>query len=238
MEAAMRVRHVTVLVGLGLALGLSAGACDEDEPDVFSTGVPGDKPLGSVTPDEAQAVCQATQDWTRRMIAQEKQRQLTCRISAVVAAGLSGGLGGGGMPGAGGMPGSGGTPGGGGLPHGLGGLGADPTQLRMACQTTYDRCLMTPAPDPAAAPAMCNGFPAGCTATVAEYEACLKEIPAFVDRTIAMIPACDTLTALSLLSVINLPSTLPDTCKTFQMKCRGAAIGGLPTTPPGVPTAP
>jgi hypothetical protein len=236
----MRARHATVV--LGLTLGLAAGACQEDEPDVFSTGVRGDKPLGTVTPAEAQSVCQATQDWTRRAIAQEKQRQLTCRVTGVLAGGLGSGLGGGGMPGAGGggMPGAGGTPGagGGGLPGGLGGLGGDPTPLRMACQMAYDRCAMMPAPDPgpSATPAMCNGFPAGCTATVAEYETCLNEIPAFVDKTISMIPACDTLTALSLLSVINLPSMLPESCKTFQMKCRGAPIGGLPT--PGIPTAP
>jgi hypothetical protein len=222
----MRARHATVV--LGLTLGLAAGACNEDEPDVFSTGVRGDKPLGTVTPEEAQSVCQATQDWTRRAIAEEKQRLLTCRVSAVLAAGL-GSLGGGGMPGTGGgMPGAGGA---GGLP----GLGGDPTALRMACQATYDSCLMAAAPQPGASatPAMCNAFPAGCTATVAEYEFCLNDIPAFVDRTIPMIPACDTLTAISLLSVINLPSMLPESCKTFQMKCRGAPIGGIPT--PGIP---
>jgi hypothetical protein len=206
----MRARLSEVVFGLTLVL--AAGGCQEDEPNVFSTGVDRNKPLGMVTGPEAQAVCNATQAWTRESIAQEKQRQLTCRLTATVAAAVGAGLGSGGGGG------------------GAGGLGAvNEAQLRMTCQTAYDGCTMAPAPTEMGPP-MCQAFPAGCTATIAEYEACLTDVPAFVDRTLATLPTCETLNVIAILSLANITNTLPDTCKTFQMKCRGASIGGLPPT--------
>jgi hypothetical protein len=210
----MSARHWTLL-GLICTVTSGAAACQEDEPSGFSTGVDREKPLGTVTGPEAQSICDATQTWTREAIAQEKQQQLACKLSATVAAALAGGLGG-----------------------GAGGAGAAATdaELRMTCQTAYDQCLATPPPQ-SSGPATCRAFPAGCTATVAEYEACLNDMPAFVDQTIATLPSCETLNRLSLLAVLNIANTLPPTCRTFQMKCRGAAIGGLPPTggPAGTP---
>jgi hypothetical protein len=210
----MRARLSEVVLGLTLVLG--AGACEEDEPKVFSTGVDRDKPLGTVSGPEAQAVCDATQAWSRESIAQDKQKLLTCRLTATFAAALGAGLGG--------------------MGGGTGGLGAvNETQLRMTCQTAYDTC--TAAPTPAeTGPPMCQAFPAGCTATVGEYEACLNDVPAFVDKTLETLPTCETLNLIAILSLANITNTLPDTCKTFQMKCRGASIGGLPPT--GGTTAP
>jgi hypothetical protein len=196
----MRARFSTVL---GLALLWAAMACDNDEPSSFVTGVDRDKPLGTVTGPEAQAVCEATQSWSREAIPQEKQRDLTCKITATLAASV--GTGGGGA-----------------------GAGGE-AQLRVACQMAYDQCTMAPLPADTA-PAMCQGFPTNCTATVAEYEACLNDLPPFVDQTLPMLPSCETLNAISILAVANLINTLPATCRTFQMKCRGATIGGLPTT--------
>ena len=222
-EAQMRARDSKVgwpsllpSLVLGVA-ALAAGgmACQEDEPPTFSTGVDRDKPLGTVNGPEAQAVCTATQTWTREAIAQEKQQQLTCRVTATLAAALGAGLGGGGTPGTGGVP--------------------SDAQLRMTCQVAYDRCLLAPAATEMGPPT-CQAFPAGCTATVGEYEACLTDIPPFVDSTLTTLPSCESLSLVAILSLANLTSTLPETCKTFQSKCRGAAIGGLP--PVGAPAAP
>ena len=68
---------------------------------------------------------------------------------------------------------------------------------------------------------------------MAEYEACLNDVPPFLDMTLASLPTCEMLNALSALAVLNLPNTLPPSCKTFQMKCGGVAIGGLPRPPTG-----
>ena len=45
------------------------------------------------------------------------------------------------------------------------------------------------------------------------------------------LPRCETLTQLSLLSLVGLTSTLPATCQTFQRKC--GAIPGIPIPMPG-----
>jgi hypothetical protein len=201
----MRARLSEVV--LGLTLVLAAGACNEDEPKAFSPGVDRNKPLGMVTPAEAQAICSATQAWSRDAVAQEKQRLLACRVTAIAAA-LGVGLGGGG--------------GGGG-----GGLGnVDQAQLQATCKVAHDTCLA--APEPGNEPLMCDSFPASCTATVGEYEACLAEVPAFVDRTLPSLPTCETLNLIAILGLANLANTLPEPCKTFQMKCQGASIGGIP----------
>jgi hypothetical protein len=211
-EAAMRARLSEVV--LGLTLVLAASACQEDEPKAFSPGVDRNKPLGMVTPAEAQAICSATQAWSRDAVAQEKQRLLACRVTAILAAAGGAGLG------------------------GAGGLGnVDQAQLQATCKAAYDTCLATPEPT-GNEPIMCESFPASCTATVGEYEACLTEVPAFVDRTLPSLPTCETLNLISLLGLANLINTVPEPCKTFQMKCQGASIGGIPpiggpvTTPP------
>ena len=133
----MRIPRSLALVSLVAVLPL---ACDEDEPAGFSTGVDGNKPLGTLNGAEAQAVCNATQSFTSQAIAGAKQQQLTCQVTATVAAGIGSGL----------LGGGGGAPG-----------GASAAQLQMTCQMTYDRCMMNapPAPTPGATPT-CQMFPA------------------------------------------------------------------------------
>ena len=194
----MKSIHASVLLGLVAGL-LGTIACDDD-PSKLSTGVDGSKAVGTVTPSEAEQICKSTETWAKRAIAEAKQKELTCRIGALVVA--AGGLGGS-------------TP-------------SPEAQLRMACQTSFDQCMMAAFPDAGSVAPMCQSFPAGCTATVAEYEACLNDVPQFVDRTIMNLPRCETLTQLSLISLLGLASTLPPTCQTFQMKCGGMGIPGIP----------
>jgi hypothetical protein len=200
----MRAAHFAI----ALFAAVLAGCEDEKSSGGLQTGVDGNKPLGTVTPGEAQSICNATQSFTQQAIAQEKQRLLTCRLSSTVIASLSARAG------------------------GMGGAAVTDAQLQMTCQMAYDTCTMMPAPAPGTATNTCQAFPPSCTATVAEYEACLKDVPPFVDQTLAMLPTCETFTRLSILAVVNLPNTLPPSCKTFQSKCAGVPIGGIPPVPP------
>lgn len=191
---------------LVLGAGLVLAACGDDGPGRLSTGVDTNKPIGTVTPQEADQICKSTQTWAKQAIAEAKQRELTCRVTALALA-AGGAFAGGGM-------------------------GANEAQLRMTCQTSFDQCMMAPVPTSSTVPAMCQSFPATCTATVAEYEACLNDMPPFVDKTLETLPKCETLTQLGLLSLLGLQSTLPATCQTFQTKCGGAGIPGIPTPTP------
>jgi hypothetical protein len=188
---------------------LVALGCGDDKPSRFHTGVDGSKPLGTATPQEAEQICKSTETWARAQLAETRQRELTCRIGAIVAA-SSGLLGGGAAM-------------------------VPPMQLQTTCRSTLDQCLAAgSAAQGAPSMATCQSFPASCTATVAEYEACLNDVPAFVDKTSSMLPTCETLNPLSLLALASLVSTLPPSCQTFQMKCNVGGIPGIPGVPTGV----
>ena len=201
--------HARASWSLALVLApFVALGCGDDKPSGFHTGVDGSKPLGTATPQEAEQICKSTDTWARAQLAESKRRELTCRIGAIAAA--SSGL--------------------------LGGAGAmvPPMQLQTMCRSTLDQCLAAgSAPPSTPSTATCPSFPASCTATVAEYEACLNDVPPFVDKTASMLPTCETLNPLSLLALASLVSTLPQSCQTFQMKCN---VGGIPGIP-GVPTS-
>jgi hypothetical protein len=209
-EATMHMARRTALsVVLGSVVPvLMAGGCGDDSNGKLSTGVDKDKPLGGVSPAEAEQICRSTEIWAKRAIAESKQKELTCRISGLVVAGTAGLS-----------------------PGGMGTTVSD-AQLQMSCKATEDQCLATATPAPTGNAGMCPAFPAGCTATVAEYEACLNDVPPFVDQTASTLPRCETLNRLSLLSLLGLANSLPPSCRTFQMKCGGAGIPGIP----GVPT--
>ena len=200
----MRMSRMFVLLGTVIAVG--AAGCGDDKPSRLSTGVDGSKTLGTATPAEADAICKSTQIWAKQAIAEAKQRELTCRVTGIGLFAVGG----------------------------LGGTGAAATddQLRMACKSAYESCMMAPT-NATSTPVMCQQFPAGCMATVAEYEACLNDVPAFVDQTAATLPTCDTVNQLSVLALLGVVNGLPATCKTFQMKCPVAGIPGIP----GIPSA-
>ena len=191
---------------LALLLAVALAGCGDDKSSALSTGVDRNKPLGTVTPSEAQAICNATQTWTNQTITRDKQQQVTCRVTSNAIAALSA------------------------RPAVMGGPAVTDAQLQMTCQAAYAACTMRPAPEPGNTPPTCQAFPASCTATVGEYETCLNDVPPFLDMTLATLPTCEMLTRISILSVLNLPNTLPASCKTFQSKCAGVPIGGIPPT--------
>jgi hypothetical protein len=104
-----------------------------------------------------------------------------------------------------------------------------PGRLQEVCQQTYDECLRHS--DMAPAAISCPTAGPGCTATVADYEACLNDFPASFDRSIAAIPSCDMLTLDALFGITTAASILPPSCLAFKMKCPGARVTGLPGEP-------
>jgi hypothetical protein len=200
-------RAAALLVSIGASL--TAVGCGDDKPSGFRTGVDGSKTIGTATPAEAEQICRSTETWARAQLADSKQRELACRIEALGAAA-----------------------------SGLLAPGANPTvmpaQLQTTCRATLDQCLAAGAPSAMPSMAACPSFPPTCTATVAEYEACLNDVPPFVDKSAASLPTCETLNPVSLLALASLVSTAPASCQTFQMKCGVAGIPGIP----GIPGAP
>jgi hypothetical protein len=213
-EAAMHMARRTTIELLA-ALAVALGACGDDNNGKLSTGVDKNKPLGGVSPAEAEQICRSTENWARRTFAEAKQRELGCRITALAAASVMG-------------FGSDGT-----------GSNVSDAQLQMSCASTEAQCLAAAGAGSGTTPSptMCQSFPASCMATVAEYEACLNDVPPFVDQTASTLPRCETLNRFALLSLLGLVNSLPASCRTFQMKCGGAGIPGVPTppglTPPG-----
>jgi hypothetical protein len=106
--------------------------------------------------------------------------------------------------------------------------GQHPGQFQAVCQQTYERCLERSGMTPAAVNCPTPG--PGCTATVADYEACLNDFPASFDRTVAAIPSCDMLTLDAIFtSGFTAAAILPPSCAAFERSCPGARVTGLPT---------
>jgi hypothetical protein len=103
------------------------------------------------------------------------------------------------------------------------------TDLRAACTQTYDACLSSAADagsSGAGSMGMCDSsvsIPADCVATVAEYSACVSDLPSLVGGS---FPECSALTRASLntdagtVDVSGTPNT--PACNTFSAKCPGA----------------
>lgn len=206
-----RTAVLLVLIVVPLA-ALAAGCGDDDKPKGFSTGVDGNTPLGAASATEAGQICRATDNWARQQLADAKRREVACRLGAVTAA-AAGAL----LPGA-----AGGTP------------NINPVQLQSTCRLALDQCLAVPPPSTTPSMATCQQLPANCMATVAQYEACVNDLPPFLDKTAATLPTCETLSPLALLSLASLLTTVPASCQTFQMKCGLSLPGGIPGIP-GVP---
>jgi hypothetical protein len=104
-----------------------------------------------------------------------------------------------------------------------------PGRLQEICQETFDGCLQHS--DMAPAAISCPTPGPGCTATVADYEACLNDFPASFDRSVAAIPSCDKLTLDAIFGLTNAASILPPSCVAFKMRCPGTRVTSLPVEP-------
>jgi hypothetical protein len=95
--------------------------------------------------------------------------------------------------------------------------------LQAACKPLYDQCI--------AAPVMTSEscdvqqVSSTCTATVAEYDACMNDFAKGLDQVLAAIPSCDKLTLASASQSPSGPST-PASCQTLQAKCPDVSVPG------------
>ncbi len=103
--------------------------------------------------------------------------------------------------------------------------------IQTACQSAYDDCLSTLKDMPPTTTDTCQTPDASCTATVAEYTACLNDSVKVFDTT--KIPSCASLTAdnvtTALLSLGSVSQKPPASCAVYEMKCPMAA--GAPGMP-------
>jgi hypothetical protein len=94
--------------------GPSAGGAPATNSGTFSSGVPKDKQLGSLTDDEAAALCKKLSDYFADGSAVSNSfEEVTCRVTSVLSAAL------------------------------FGGSGTD-AALQASCKTFYDTCVASP----------------------------------------------------------------------------------------------
>lgn len=101
-------------------------------------------------------------------------------------------------------------------------------EIKTACQEAYDACKAVPVPDADALPNDQCGEPneTTCTATVAEYEACVSELPATLMLLSTVLPKnCNTATKTSLFILAAGKNLLGAGCQAVDMKCPGTFVG-------------
>ena len=102
---------------------------------------------------------------------------------------------------------------------------------RAACKTGYDECKEAPS----SSTQTCNKPSASCTATAAEFDACMNDSLAALQQTVNAIPACSTLTLMQLMDSGEDSSAEPSepaSCTTLKMKCPDAPAAPSPDLAP------
>jgi hypothetical protein len=115
----------------------------------------------------------------------------------------------------------------GGIAGSLGG-GGD-AAIRSACKQTYDECMKSEGT--VMQDSTCSAPTGTCTATVADYEACVREAPESLDDVRAKLPTCAEVTQASLASFQkDVADARGPACKALAAKCPG---GSQPFRTPG-----
>src|SRR6187431_1778379 len=92
-------------------------------------------------------------------------------------------------------------------------------ELRAACKTTYDACKAAPTKTEST----CGKPEASCTATVAEYDACVNDSVKALAALEGALPSCDKLTLAFLNSSDpGMSSDPPASCTILDSKCPSA----------------
>jgi hypothetical protein len=102
--------------------------------------------------------------------------------------------------------------------------------LQKACGDAYANCEAMPSSSDAGTAATCAKPTGTCTATVAEYEACVTDQSAQLASSSANIPACGTLTVAGIQGSLEAgvgtttPAATPSSCQTLYTKCPGLTM--------------
>ncbi|HET9956764.1 MAG TPA: hypothetical protein VFQ61_19850 [Polyangiaceae bacterium] len=89
----------------------------------------------------------------------------------------------------------------------------DAEQMPAACQAAYDLCM----DQEQSAQVECSDDLRECTATVAEFQACWDQLPAWFGA--LDVPSCEDVSLQTLLPLATLLTSLPQACQTLQDKC-------------------
>jgi hypothetical protein len=190
-----------IAVALG-ALPACGGDDDKGAKEPFSSGVPG-KPLSQLTDVEMKALCDSVGDY---FVGDPAFVSGTCRFAGVGVAAAS-------------------------LIFG----DRTDAELRASCSEIESACLQSEGTT-TQEPGTCEKPDATCTATVAELEACITDSRDAFSGVLLSLPSCEALKRSDFGSptsggpaTTTLPT--PESCKTLEQKCPGAAAGA------GVPNA-
>jgi hypothetical protein len=96
---------------------------------------------------------------------------------------------------------------------------ATDAQLRALCQTNYDMCTSMQSAG------TCEPPTGACTATVAEFSACVNDTVETLPMELEDVPTCDKISAAQLTSTAPpAPPTQPPSCASYQAKCPGGSM--------------
>lgn len=98
-------------------------------------------------------------------------------------------------------------------------------EARAACKMAYDSCAMEPLEPTSES---CDKPSNSCTATIAEYEACQKDMLGYLAQLKDVFPACSEITLMDLEgggSEDPMGPAMPASCQTVQQKCPDAPMG-------------
>ena len=170
--------------------GSGAGGRPSSASGDYSSGVPGDKQLGSLSEQEFQGLCKKLDDYFSTGPVAAGIEEFNCRMSGLFGAALSG--------------------------------AQTDAALQTACKPVYDACIAAPT----MATSTCTKPDATCTATVAEYDACLNDSLDALSTLQNALPSCDKLTVASLGSLGSLGGATSAqesaSCQTVKAKCPSA----------------
>ena len=192
-------------LGIVLIAGYVAGigGCGDDSgdgtaaPGQVATGLPPGQSLGTLTQADAEQLCQASSRAAQELMASAEYHSGSCKLAGVMMAGM-------------------------------GAAFADPpppdSELQQTCKTMYDQC-MSAQPQSTESSGTCTPPPATCTATVAEYEACMEASLRAMKDVYAALPGCEEITAASLQTSTSTETSMtasqPPECQAFSSKCSG-----------------
>lgn len=110
-------------------------------------------------------------------------------------------------------------------------------EVKSTCQQAYAACKAVPPPDALPTDQCGNPIDTTCMATVAEYEACVSELPSDLMLLSRLIPTCDNATKTSLVVLAAGANLLGPACQAFDKKCPGT-LSGLSNLPSGLGSLP
>jgi len=90
--------------------------------------------------------------------------------------------------------------------------------LQSSCKSLYASCIASPT----MSSGTCEKPDATCTATVAEYEACMNDQLALLNQLGSAVPSCDQITLSSSSTLLSGVGEAPASCQTLEAKCPSA----------------